>query len=294
MLKIANAAEDPVVTDFQIRALEHLAVRDPSLAVPRVVPTRDGRTGFALRREGRAHRVRLVTFLPGRPLADTAPDASTSADLGVFLARLDRALADFTHPGDAQPLLWDMQRAAELEQLLGHVADTDVRRLLGATLDEFAAEAAPRFADLRRQVIHNDANPGNVLVADDGRVAGVIDFGDMLRAPAIVEPAVAASYLRALDGDPLRHVAALVAGYHSITPLAVAELDVLHTLIKTRLATTVLVLAWRESLRDADDSYLRDTAAAESTAFGFLERLAALSQAEARDRYAQACAAGNV
>ncbi len=41
----------------------------------------------------------------------------------------------------------------------------------------------PQLAGLRHQVIHNDLNLHNVLVdpKDGARVAGVIDFGDMVR-----------------------------------------------------------------------------------------------------------------
>jgi Ser/Thr protein kinase RdoA (MazF antagonist) len=41
---------------------------------------------------------------------------------------------------------------------------------------------------LRRQVIHSDLHGDNVLTVsdDENRIAGVIDFGDMVRAPLIM------------------------------------------------------------------------------------------------------------
>ena len=67
-------------------------------------------------------------------------------------------------------------------------------------------DVKPRLAGLRHQVIHNDYHLFNVLVAQDdaSRVTGIIDFGDMIRAPLVAEVATAAAYqLRGTD-DPDR------------------------------------------------------------------------------------------
>ena len=292
VLKIANALEDPLVTDFQIRALQHIeSKKDASIAAPTIVETKDGRSDAVVEHGNARHVTRVVSYLPGRPLADVPLTPALCRDLGACLARLDRALADFSHPGADQSLLWDIKRATRIRELLPHVKDPDARGLLQATLDEFEKLALPGFATLRRQVIHNDANPGNVLVAPDGRrIAGLIDFGDMLGSPLIVDVAVAAAYLRVLQGNPLTLITELIAGFHSVTALTRPETDVLHELIKTRLATTVAILAWRESLRDKDDAYLRDASAAERTALPFLRLMAEIPRANAQQIYSQVCA----
>lgn len=292
VLKVANALEDPQVTDFQIRALQHIASKnDRSLAVPTIVETLDECSGIVVEHGSARHVTRVVSYVPGRPLSDVPLTPALCRDLGRYLAALDRALADFSHPGADQRLLWDMKRASQIRKLLPHVDDDGTRKLLQDTLDEFEAHAQPSFDSLRWQVIHNDANPGNVLATPDGRqVAGIIDFGDMLRSPLIIDLAVAAAYLRVLDGNPLTLITELIAGFHSMTALTRPELDVLHILIKTRLATTVAILAWRESLRAEDDAYLQDAATAERTALTFLRLLAEIPRKNAQQVYAQVCA----
>jgi len=42
VLKVSHPAEDPTVVDFQVSALGHIAVTDPHLPVPRVVPAASG------------------------------------------------------------------------------------------------------------------------------------------------------------------------------------------------------------------------------------------------------------
>ena len=42
-----------------------------------------------------------------------------------------------------------------------------------------ASASLPRWPRLRAQVVHGDLNLDNVLLDEDGRIAGIVDFGDM-------------------------------------------------------------------------------------------------------------------
>ena len=291
VLKIAGAAEPPAVTDKQIAALEHVAKRCPNAGLaPTVLLTSRGDRRITLTKHGQDHLCRLVTYLPGVPLAAHPLNAAVCASFGARLAQLDSALADFSYPGGEQALLWDIRQAPRLSELLEHVDDAAVRGLLETTLSTFERRVLPRFDHLRRQTIHNDANPANVLVADGGkRVVGIIDFGDMIDAPLIVDVAIAAAYLRPQDDDAFAFIRPFVAAYHAVNRLADEEFAVLHELIKTRLATTIVLMAWRASLRDDDDAYLQQTQASEGDALGFLQRLAAVPSQTADAIYREAC-----
>ena len=74
-------------------------------------------------------------------------------------------------------------------------------------LEGFERHAVPLLRGLRRQVIHNDFNPHNVLAdaVDDTRIAGVIDFGDMVHAPLVQDLATACAYLKAICSPPSIH-----------------------------------------------------------------------------------------
>ena len=281
VLKIANAAEDRLATEFQIDALLHVEATDATVPVPRVLRTLDGDTAFDLRIDKARHRVRVVSWLDGAPLARQTPGSALAFSLGATLGRLNRALADFRHPGERQPLLWDMSRAPALKRLLPMIRDPGQRRLVERVLDEFSRQALPRFASLQQQVIHNDANPDNLLVDENAeRITGIIDFGDMVRLPRVVELAVAAAYLRAGMHDPPGPIADLVRGYASTAEIDPVELDLLPLLVRARLATTIAILEWRRSLRGADDEYLVGTDESESAAWPFLQRLESLPDAD--------------
>ena len=278
VVKIANAEEPLEITDFQVQALRRLEAEGCAVAVPRVLPTKPGRAMTTVESRGARYRLRVVTYLPGMPLEGRSPDTRIAFDMGRSLALIDRALAGFSHPGESQVLLWDMQRAAELRPLVRHLPGAALRRLVGDCIDVFEQRLMPAFPVLRTQVIHNDLNPGNVLLTDaePPGVAGVIDFGDMLRAPLVADVAIAASYLRA-TGDGLAVARAFVGGFESELPLEVEERELLFDLIRTRLATTITILYWRAAARSADDPYLKK-ALEERSAERFLRHLSQLGR----------------
>lgn len=275
VLKITNAAEDPVVTDFQVQALLYIAARRMDVAVPEIVPTLDGRHSFLLETGSGAHVTRLVTWLDGVIMRSRPLTTALARDFGGYAARLGRALAGFEHPGADHSLLWDMRRVGRVRELVQHVDDPALRRLVGDCLDRFLEQHLPRFPRLRSQVVHNDLNPENVLLApdDDTRVVGVIDFGDMVASPLIVDVAVAGSYMRKFDGDPLEHVREFVAAYRAVTPLERQELDLLLDLVRVRLAMTTAILHWRLAARGPEDPYLSGATTSESSAGRFLALL---------------------
>ena len=296
VLKIANSAEDPLVTEFQIQALRHIAAYKAEhscpVVVPAVVPDLDGRDLIDFDHNGVSHRVRIVTYLDGVPLGDLQPGDKLFWNLGAYLAHLGRALREFEHRGGDQSLLWDMKSAPRVRELLSHISDNSTRDKVSACLDAFAHGPLAASASMRSQVIHNDLNPDNVLIdpRDNNCPAGVIDFGDMLKSPLIFDLGVAASYLRALDGDPLTQISGFVAGYHSVTPLEQPEIDILPDLILVRLSTTITVLKWRESVRGPEDPYLKNNVSAESTSELFFVRLLELPRGNIRSTLRQVCA----
>ncbi|MCH7853593.1 MAG: phosphotransferase [Proteobacteria bacterium] len=293
VLKIANALEDPVVTDFQLQALLHMQAKaDAFIKTPTVLRTTSGEYSFVLESEGRSHVLRIVSYLEGKPLGAAVPDAKLARNMGRYLARLGRALSDFTHPGANHSLLWDMKQAATLREILRYIDDVDMRGLARRILDNFESKILPVFDSLRWQVIHNDMNPDNVLLEDSvtAKIVGVIDFGDMARSPLIIDVAVAASYLRALNGNPLALIAEFIAGYHGENPLSHLEIDILHDLIQVRLMTSVSILSWREAARGADDAYLQAAAAVETATASFLVKISAIPGEHAAQTYRQVCA----
>lgn len=275
-LKIVNASEPRGESAFQTALLEHLEGTDPGVAVPHLKRTLD-KSPLALVNSpaGESHAVRLVSWVPGQPLAEVKRTPALLESLGRALGRLDRALQGFIHPGALRSFDWDIRRAGAARARLAHIEDEQDRALLTRFLDRFDREIAPRLPSLRAQVIHNDANDWNVLVdpASPERVCGLIDFGDALHSVLIAEVAVACAYSILDMEDPIGGAARLAAGFHAEYPLQEEEIDLLFDLIAMRLVTSVTIAASRRD-RTGDNPYL---AISEAPAWRLLRRLDAMN-----------------
>ena len=250
VLKLVNPAEPAAVTDFQIRALRHL--EGANLPVPRALRTVDGADGVALP-EG---YLRLLTYLPGRPMHQVPVTPALRRDFSAMAARLSLGLQGFDHPAAMQDLQWDIRHALRLRPLLAAVPEPE-RAICAAVLDRFAAHVAPRLGDCRWQVVHNDLNPHNVLVSPDDpeQVAGVLDFGDMLHTALVCDLGVAGSYVldpRDLPGS----LADLVAAYHAVLPLKETEARLLPDLIAARWVTTLAIAHTRAAAQPENAAYI--------------------------------------
>jgi len=88
------------------------------------------------------------------------------------------------------------------------------------------------------------------------RVTGVIDFGDIVRAPRINEFAVTASYFITQTADPVQQIGEILAGIGPGLRLLPQEIGLLPDLIKARLATRMLLSGWRAQLFPANRTYI--------------------------------------
>ena len=287
-LKISNKAEQLKVIDFQNQALIHAEKVDPSFPMPRVIPSLEGQLHCEVERDGNTHFVRVLSWLEGSVIHDTKVDAGLARQMGQLLARLGLAFKDFDHPGSNPPSLWDMKRAASLADLIVHIDDPQLRPVIEKTLDKFISQVQPVLKTLRSQVIHNDLNPGNVVIDRQrpDQINGVIDFGDLIKSPLIIDLAVAAAYQLKEGNDPLEGALPMIAGYHSTTPLLDAELELLTDLIRTRLITSLLIGSYRAALFPENREYLLIS---QQSARDFLLNINHLSTDEALARIRDAC-----
>ena len=258
VLKIANQHESAMVIDCEIEALHHIALTDPLLPVPRVINTRSG-AATTLMDDGRAnqHVVHVLSWLEGKVVGDHQFTSQQLLELGAIVARLGRSLRGFFHPvAGTRNLPWDNAQAV---QLLNHVhilKDAGDRALSQSVLEEFRDMTLPKLRQLRAQIIHGDVHPYNVLINDDDIVSGVIDFGDMLHGALIQDLANVIADFLVDGGDNSGIIAALTAGYASVTPLEDGELDVLPNLVEVRLLQSPIINAVRMADGHRPEDYL--------------------------------------
>ena len=259
IMKIANSAEDPAIIDMQLKALEHIALVDPSLPVPRIMLSQNGLAIEQIQAEdGTEYSVRIISYLEGDYPEDAPTDFALHRPIGKCLARLGLALRGFFHTAASYDLLWDIKHTSKLRQYLSYIEDEDHHELVCYFLDRFDQNVLPIILKLRAQIIHNDLVPDNILVAeyDPGRIVGIIDFGDMVHTPLINDlAATIASMLRGHD-DPLGVAAGIVSGYNEINPLEESELRLLYDLIAARLIMLNIIAIWRVTIHPNNSDYI--------------------------------------
>ncbi len=246
VLKLAAADEEPGHLALQVAALRHLEAVDPALPLPRVRAGLSGRDLEALELGGgKRSLARLLSFLPGRAFRDLDRSPALDHALGAYLARLDRGLAGFYHPAAKPDLPWDLQQAPRLRFALERLEGRDRRALLARVLDRAEDAILPALAPLRAQLIHMDATLDNALAEPSApeRMAGLIDFGDMMHQPLVFEPALAAADMLLKSKDRKATLTALVLGYDSVQRLEEAEVAILADLVALRIASVALIIA---------------------------------------------------
>jgi 4-aminobutyrate aminotransferase-like enzyme/Ser/Thr protein kinase RdoA (MazF antagonist) len=272
VLKVSNAAEDPGVVEMEVAAVERIAAVDPALPVPVARPSAGGSPIASVDIDGSTHLVRLLPLLPGRNVEPTDLDTAAIAHVGEVVARIGRALRGFFHPAAGRTIWWDQRHLPELARRVTIEADPARRDLLDTVMARFHAHVVPALPALRSQLIHNDVTLDNLLLGDDHRVTGIIDFGDMAHTALVLDvPATLQSLVRGRS-DIFEVAEAFLAGYASVMALEESEAALLGDLLAGRMAQTILISAWRMP-RHPDNAYIRGWA---EPAWQLLEQLGSI------------------
>lgn len=244
VLKIANALEDREFLEAQNAVLRHLGAR--GLFCQPVVASVSGEEIVTVE----SHLVRLVGYLPGVPLAEIRPQSSELLrDLGRTLGQLSLALRDFDHPAVHRDFHWDLANGNRvLDEFAPLIDDAALRALvLQCRVEPF---------ELRRSVIHGDANDYNVLVDPElMTVSGLLDFGDMVFSYTVGDLAIAMAYVVLDRTDPFAAASEVVRGYTDEFALLPEEMEALWPLVRLRLAMSVC-LAAKQRLAQPGNEYL--------------------------------------
>ncbi|MDD0976768.1 aminotransferase [Pseudomonas fontis] len=259
--------------DYAVQELEaqHAALgflREQGVQVPAVRPSVSGEQLLALTLNGQPVRARVLDYIDGQTLTRLKHmEPRLMAELGALCARVDQALAGFTHAGLQRTLQWDPRHAqAIIAHLLPVLAEGSRKARVEAAAAQAQQHLAPLLEHLPMQAVHLDITDDNAVWQRDAQrewqLQGVIDFGDLVHTWRIAELSVTcAALLHHAEGDPLRILPA-VAAYHALNPLAAAELKALWPMIVARAA--VLVLSGEQQVSvDPGNTYSRDNLAHE-------------------------------
>ena len=243
VLKVAHPGFSDDEVTAQDAAMAHVAKRASGVAVPRTVPRL---TEELVATVAGTLRARLLTFVPGFPLAEQDFLAPIVCEqLGALAGSVTAALADLDVPGLDRVLQWDVRNARRVCALLApHLPDDKRRSALLAAVDNACDRLDDLAPDLRVQPVHADVTDDNVVCrrGADGRAVptGVIDFGDVGLGWVVGD--LAATCASVLHHDPDRPLAVVdtVRGYAARMPLTELEVEAIWPAIVARAAVLVV------------------------------------------------------
>jgi Ser/Thr protein kinase RdoA (MazF antagonist) len=287
VLKIANSGDAPALLEFQEHAMRRVATLVADCRVQRVVASLTGAAVTAIQnpRTGARHCLRVVTWLDGDVLADCpSRGPKLLGSIGASLGKIDAALSGFVHPAMRRILQWDLRQAGMARDKGAMLPPQRRERVEQA----FSQWEAIEWTELRRGVIHGDANDHNIIVGD-GRMVGLLDFGDMTYTATVCDLAIALAYVMLGEESPLPAAAQVIRAYQSHYPLTEAEQGALFPLILSRLCTSVCYAAHNRA-RNPGDPYQVVT---EAPAWALLDKLEAWSSVDALALIRDACASAD-
>lgn len=278
VLKLADEETTAGMIEIEHLAVNRLIKDKLPILLPRVIFTRTGATQACLMtKQGRKIRGRLLEFVEGKAwcLALPARDKLLE-DLGKIIAGMDTALSFIVHPDSKRTHHWDLARADQHRLKISLVDGSKRRQILEWVFHVYAAIVQPLLESLPKSLIHGDINDDNVLVAD-GKIAGILDFGDCLENPTVCDLAIALAYHTLDEGNPLEAAATIIGSYHRTRPLSMDEMTVIFPLMCARLAVSVIISTQRRKIDPDREGWF----VSEERAWKNLEIFSKKSQAEA-------------
>ena len=245
VLKISNPQEDIELIKLQSAALKHIHDFDASLNVPIPIESIEGK----IINQYNGNMVRVQSFLKGIFIKDMKnPSPRLLHEFGEFLGKLDLVLMEFDYPELKRDWVWDIRNIGFLNKHLVYLENKSDQDVISHFIANYESNIYPMKNHLRRQYIHNDGNDHNVLLNGEGRISGIIDFGDMAHTFLSSELAVAIAYLILEEKNPQEKIKAVVDGYQTVLPLRDEEIDSLIYLICIRACITVVTANFRKKL----------------------------------------------
>ena len=280
VLKIYSKAENLSFLNATDVVLEKL-----SDAFPKSIPAIGGKKIISLQSENQTYYAQLLTYLEGDFLGNIKTDASLLVSFGVFLGKMNTVLLSHRSPIiEARIQNWDLQHCLMNEPNISHISNHSHKRLVQYFFQEYKEQVLPLQYQLRKSIIQSDANEWNIL-AQNGKVTAMIDFGDIAYSYLINELAIAIAYAVFGKKNPIQAACQIIKGYHQELPLEEKELDVLYYLVAARLCVSLINSTYQQT-QQPDNQYITIS---QQPAWELLEKWITINPVFAKSEFRKTC-----
>lgn len=297
VLKFSNLKEKKENLEFQNRLLNYLSRDSRRPFCPRPIPSLSGDLIIEVKdKQAKTCFVRLLTWLPGKTMAQTNPHSSALLEnFGLFLGKLSKSLQSYPEKFDQPDLIWNLNKAPKtITELKSNLKTKRQKDLLDNYFPLIEAWSDFYLSKIPQSLIYNDANDHNVIVTFPSRkpedfgsmeIKGIVDFGDVIFSCTAGDLAVGCAYAMLHKSNPLAAAADIISGYCRERPLSEEELAALYPLILTRLCLSVCISAFQKK-ECPKDNYL---IISEQPIWELLGKLASIPPELAHFTFRRAC-----
>ncbi|MGV8946778.1 MAG: aminotransferase class III-fold pyridoxal phosphate-dependent enzyme [Lutibacter sp.] len=288
ILKISRPDENENYLDFQQKLLQFVEDSKSDLIAPKAIKDTHGNSISEIKDEfGKLRKVRLLTWISGRIWDDVNPQLDDLRfSLGEQCGLLTATLKGFEHQEAHREFVWDIAQSLWTKEHI-HLFNEQEKEIIIHFQNLFEVNFES-FENLRKAVVHNDANENNIIVTQDlinPKVIAIIDYGDAVYTQIINDLAVACAYAMMHHNNPLNATLPIVKGYHSKFPLLESELVHLYTAIAMRLVISVTKSALNK-VKEPNNEYLQIS---EKPAWEVLKKWVLISADFAHYSFRNAC-----
>lgn len=222
--------------------------------------------------ETKNYLVRLMTYLPGRPIAEIPISSQLLYEIGRLAAKLDKTLERFQHPKlsslHRENFIWNLKNIPLLEKYLYALDQNQNQEIVEKVIQLFKNEVMPKLTDFRECINHGDLNDHNILVESSKsasgdavyQVSGILDFDDMSCGYYVFEVAITIMYMMIESKNPIQVGGHVLAGFESIIPLTAVERSALYLLVCSRFCQSLVIAAYSCQLHPENKEYIMITA----------------------------------
>ncbi|XP_017374848.1 hydroxylysine kinase [Cebus imitator] len=222
--------------------------------------------------EIKSYLVRLLTYLPGRPIAEIPISPQLLYEIGKLAANLDKTLEKFHHPKlsslHRENFIWNLKNVPLLEKYLYALGQNRNREIVEQVIHLFKEEVMSKLSHFRECINHGDLNDHNILTEScksasgdaEYQVSGILDFDDMSYGYYVFEVAITIMYMMIESKSPIQVGGHVLAGFESVTPLTAVERSALFLLVCSRFCQSLVMAAHSCQLHPENKDYLMVTA----------------------------------
>ena len=249
VLKIYNSNESIDIINLQTNVLDHFLQNDSALiTVPKTIYTTDGKKLGRVEKNNIEYCLRLVSFIKGKQLKDIDQKSISFYELGIFIGELNKVLDTFSDLNAKRIFPWDIGNIDYLKKRSTILNDQKEREIISYFIRKYNNKIVPNYKLLRKSIIHNDCNDHNIIVDNDNKIYGIIDFGDMVHTYTAAEPAIAIAYAVLGKDNPVKIAGEILKGYCDTSYLSNDELESIIYLVCIRLCISVTMAEYRRKL----------------------------------------------